>query len=167
MNAKKVALFGTSGVVLAGALVYALGIYPPASSRDGQGAIGKRDVYRAEQPADANVNPDAAPVATDANAKDVKNAPELQDGQVVALQSGQMLALQNGQMLAVKNGQIVGLQNGQMFRLQNGQMFRLQNGQILRLQNGQLLALRNQMNSGNFAREMNSTQMNSGNFAKQ
>lgn len=81
MNTKKLVLFGASGLVLAGALVYALGIYPPSSSRDGQGAIGKRDVYRAPQPADANVNPDAAPVATQANSKDVKT-PELQNGQM-------------------------------------------------------------------------------------
>jgi hypothetical protein len=193
MNAKRIALFGTSAVVLGGALVYALGIYPAASSRDGQGAIGKRDVYRAVQPADANVNPDAAPVAAEANAKEVKDAPELQDGQMdamrngqmLALKSGQMLALRNGQMLAVKSGQMVAMRNGEMFAMRNGQMMALKNGQMLEMQNGmrfqmrngQLLALRNEMHSNNFSREMKSGQMNSGqmrsaqmnngNFAKQ
>ena len=63
MNAKKLALFGGSGVIVAGCLLYAFGIYPPSSGRAGQGAIGQRQVYRAEQPKDASVNPDAAPVA--------------------------------------------------------------------------------------------------------
>ena len=67
MNTKKLALFAGAVVVVAGGLIYALGIYPPASLRGGEGAIGKRDVYRAEQPADATVTPSAAPVATQVN----------------------------------------------------------------------------------------------------
>ena len=69
MNTKKLALCAGAVVVVAGGLIYSLGIYPPASMRGGEGAIGKRDVYRAEQPADASVNPGAAPVAMQATAE--------------------------------------------------------------------------------------------------
>ena len=54
MNVKKLALFAGAGVLVAGGLVYSLGIYPPASLLGGEGAIGKRDVYRADQPQDAS-----------------------------------------------------------------------------------------------------------------
>ena len=66
MNTKKAVLFtGTAAVVAAG-LVYTLGIYPPAASRDAQGAIGQRQVYRADQSKDASVTPGEAPVAAKA-----------------------------------------------------------------------------------------------------
>jgi hypothetical protein len=74
MNVKKLALFGASAVIVAGGLLYALGGYPPASGRAGQGAIGKRQVYRAEQPADASVTPGAAPVAIEATAEQLKTS---------------------------------------------------------------------------------------------
>ena len=82
MNTKKLALFAGAVIVVAGGLIYTLGIYPPASMRGGEGAIGKRDVYRAEQPADASVNPGAAPVAMQATVDQMKNhkLPELQNG---------------------------------------------------------------------------------------
>ena len=72
MNTKKLALFAGTVIVVAGGLIYTLGIYPPASMRGGEGAIGKRDVYRAEQPADASVNPGAAPVATQTNPQPIQ-----------------------------------------------------------------------------------------------
>ena len=59
----KIAMFSAIAVVVAGALVYVLGIYPPVSGRDGQGAIGQRQVYRDGQAADAAVTPGSAPVA--------------------------------------------------------------------------------------------------------
>ena len=59
----KLSLFGGAAVVVAGALIYCLGIYPPASKRDTQGAIGQRDVYRDPQAHDAAVTPGSAPVA--------------------------------------------------------------------------------------------------------
>src|SRR5258707_10616344 len=60
---KKLLIFAGGAIVIAGALVYVLGIYPPVSGRDGQGAIGQRQVYRDGQPRDAAVTPGAAPVA--------------------------------------------------------------------------------------------------------
>jgi hypothetical protein len=177
MNAKKMAIFGASVVVLGGVLVYALGIFPPASSRDGQGAIGQRDVYRADQPADASVNPGDAPVAA--------TAEQLKNEQVVTLQNGQMFQLSNGIMYQIQNGQMVALQNGMMFKLSSGQMAKLENGvvyqlssgqmqrlnmnsgQMLAVKNGQILALQNgvrfQMNNGQMQRlSMNSNQMSNG-----
>ena len=177
MNAKKMAIFGASVVVLGGGLVYALGIFPPASSRDGRGTIGQRDVYRAEQPADANVNPGDAPVAA--------TAEQLKNEQVVTLQNGQMFQLSNGMMYQIQNGQMVALQNGMTFQLSNGQMAKLENGivyqlnsgqmqrlnmnsgQMLAVKNGQILALQNgvrfQMNNGQMQRlSMNSNQMSNG-----
>lgn len=151
MNTKKLVLFGASGLVLAGALVYALGIYPPSSSRDGQGAIGKRDVYRAPQPADANVNPDAAPVATQANSKDVKT-PEFQNGQL-------------------KDGQInSGVHADQM--MNNGvhadQMMNTGVHADQMMNNGvhadQMKS--NQLNSGLHASQMNSNQVKNGNLTR-
>jgi hypothetical protein len=115
MNTKKLAIFGTSAVVLAGILVYALGIYPPASGRDGRGAIGQRDVYRADQAADASVNPNDAPVAT---------ADQLKSGNVVNLQNGQMFQL-NGQMYQLQGEKMVAMQTGAMYRLADGQMVQL------------------------------------------
>jgi hypothetical protein len=62
MNRKKLMLFGGAAIVLAGALVFELRIFPPGLGRLGQGAIGQRDVYRAPQAADGSVTPGAAPV---------------------------------------------------------------------------------------------------------
>ena len=103
MNAKKLALFGGAAVVLAGGLIYSLGIYPPGSGRDGQGAIGERKVYRAEQPADASVTPGAAPVAMAATAESMKNhqVPELQNGQIFQMSNGQMVQMMNGKFCAI------------------------------------------------------------------
>ena len=124
MNAKRLALFGGTAVVLAGALIYSLGIYPPASGRDGQGAIGERKVYRAEQPSDASVTPGAAPVAMTATAEAMKNH------QIPELQNGQIFQLSNGQMFQLKNGQLFQLNNGQLFQLNNGQLYQLNSGQL-------------------------------------
>lgn len=145
MNTKKLAIFGASAVVLAGVLVYALGIYPPASGRDGRGAIGQRNVYRAEQPADASVDPNDAPVAT---ADQLKNA--------ITLQNGQMVQLSNGMMYQVQNGQMVALQNGMTYQLNGGQMVALQNGQLYAMNNGQIM---HQLNSGQFVHQLNSGQV--------
>jgi hypothetical protein len=145
MNTKKLVLFGSSAVVLAGVLVYALGIYPPASGRDGRGAIGQRDVYHAEQPADASVNPNDAPVAT---ADQLKNA--------VTLQNGQMFQLSNGIRYQVQNGQMVALQNGMTYQLNTGQMVQFQNGMLFQMQNGQMV---HQLNTGEFVRQMNNGQV--------
>jgi hypothetical protein len=141
MNAKKLALFGGSAVIVAGGLLYALGVYPPASSRAGQGAIGQRQVYRAEQPADASVTPGAAPVAMEATAEQLKNQPTLQNGQIFQLNTGQLYQLNNGQLLQMKNGQMLALRNGQMLQLQNGQFYLMRNGQMLALRNGQMYQL--------------------------
>jgi len=160
MNRNKLLLFVGSAVVVAGGLIYVLGIYPPAAGRDGQGAIGERKVYRAEQPADAAVNPGAAPVAMQATVEMMKNhqIPELQNGMVFQLKSGEMYQLNNGQLMALQNGFVFNLKNGQMLQLQNGQLYELhsgqllaiknemryqmQSGQMLQIQNGQLLALK-------------------------
>jgi hypothetical protein len=141
MNAKKLALFGGSAVIVAGGLLYALGVYPPASGRAGQGAIGQRQVYRAEQPADASVTPGAAPVAMEATAEQLKNQPTLQNGQIFQLNTGQLYQLNNGQLLQMKNGQMLALRNGQMLQLQNGQFYLMRNGQMLALRNGQMYQL--------------------------
>ena len=148
MNTKKLVLFGTSAVVLAGILVYALGIYPPASGRDGRGAIGQRNVYRAEQATDATVNPDNAPVAT---------ADELKSGQVVTLENGQMFQMNNGMRYQLQNGQMVALQNGMTYRMNNGQMVQMRNGELYsQMSNGQFM---HQLNSGQFMHQLNNGQM--------
>ena len=54
---KKFVLFSAGAVVVAGALIYVLGVYPPTSTRDAQGAIGQREVYRDPQARDAAVTP--------------------------------------------------------------------------------------------------------------
>ena len=59
---KKFVLFAAGAVVVAGGLVYVLGVYPPASTRDAQGVIGQRQVYRDPQAKDAAVTPGSAPV---------------------------------------------------------------------------------------------------------
>jgi len=161
MNRNKLLLFVGSAVVVAGGLIYSLGIYPPSAARDGQGAIGERKVYRAELAADAAVTPGVAPVAMQATIETMKNhqLPELQNGMVFQLKSGEMYQLNNGQLLALQNGYVFKLKNGNMLQLQNGQLyqlnagqllaikngmsFQLQSGQMLQIQNGQLLALKN------------------------
>ena len=60
---KRLVGFGAGAVVIAAALIFALGVYPPASKREAQGAIGQRNVYRDPQVHDAAVTPGAAPVA--------------------------------------------------------------------------------------------------------
>jgi hypothetical protein len=141
MNTKKLAIFGASAVVLAGVLVYALGIYPPASGRDGRGAIGQRNVYRADQPADASVDPNNAPVAT---ADELKNA--------VTLQNGEMFALNNGAMYQVQSGQFVALRDGVRYQLRDGQMAEFRNGMFFRMENGQFVR---QLNTGDFVHHLN------------
>lgn len=169
MNAKKLVLIGSSAVVLAGVLVYALGIYPPASGRDGRGAIGQRDVYHAAQPADASVNPNDAPVAT---ADELKNAVNLENGQMYQLSNGQMYQVQNSQMVALRDGMKVQMRDGMVVQFRDGflygmssggfvrllktgdfvrnlnvgQVVAMQNGMVLRMMsNGQMLALKNEM----------------------
>ena len=146
MNIKKLALFAGGLVVIAGGLDYALGIYPLASLRGGEGAIGKRDVYRADQPADAAVTPGAAPVAMQATADGAKDGklPELKDGAFFQLSDGQMYQLNNGQLIHMMNGQMMRLFNGQMLQLQNGQIkLQMNNGQLVQLNNGQMYQLSN------------------------
>jgi len=128
MNAKKLVLFAGVAVVVAGGLIYSLGIYPPASMRGAEGAIGKRDVYRAEQPADASVNPGEAPVAMQA----------IENSQVSQLKEGQLVQM-NGQMYQLKAGQLVQLTNGIRFEM-NGQMVQMMNGQVHQM-NGQIYQL--------------------------
>ena len=148
MNAKKLALFGASAVVLGGVLVYALGIFPPASGRDGQGTIGQRNVYRAAQPADATVDPNNAPVAA--------NASLVKDQDTTELQNGQMYQM-NGQMYQMQNGQMVALQNGQMYQMNNGVKVQMQNGELhVQMNNGQFV---HQMNNGQFVHQLNNGQM--------
>lgn len=143
MNARKLALFGGSAVIIAGGLLYVLGVYPPASGRAGQGAIGQRNVYRAEQPKDASVNPDDAPVATEAIAEQMKLAPELKNGQIFQLNTGQLYQMTNNKLLAVRDGMTFQLATGQMLQMQNGRLLALQNGKLLALQDGMMYHLAN------------------------
>jgi hypothetical protein len=112
MNTKRLAIFGGAALVVAGALVYSLGIYPPASGRNGQGAIGERQVYRAEQPKDASVTPGTAPVALQASAEQMKK------GQIFELKNGQIVQLSNGGFaLQFRNGDLLPLNNAQFSHL--------------------------------------------------
>ena len=139
MNIKRLIIFGSSAVVLAGVLVYALGIYPPPSGRDGRGAIGQRDVYRAEQSADASVNPGDAPVA---------NADQMKHGQVVSLQNGMLYRLSSGQIFLVQSGEMVPLQNGLTYQLNSGEMAKFENNMFFNLTTGAMMNLTsNQMQS--------------------
>jgi hypothetical protein len=177
MNAKKLALFGSAAVIVAGVLIYSLGIYPPASSRDGQGAIGQREVYHAPQPTDASVTPGSAPVAMTADTATMKKDPvsELKDGQVVKMNgqfyqvnAAQLVALANGvrynvngQMLQFKNGafyqmngnmyqlkdNFVMLMNGGMYRL-NSQMFQLSDGMLNRINSNMRQQMSDQLHDG-------------------
>ena len=169
MNTKRLAIFGASVVVLAGVLVYALGIYPPASGRDGRGAIGQRNVYHADQAADASVNPNDAPVAT---ADQLKTAVTLENGQMAQLSNGMMYQVQNGNLVALQSGMTYQLKDGMMVQFRNGMLYQMNHGEIMRqlntgelvhqlavgqvvalqsgmmfkmMNNGQMFALRNQM----------------------
>lgn len=136
MNIKKLALFGGATVVIAGALVYTLGIYPPASGRAGQGAIGERQVYRAEQPKDASVTPDTAPVAMQATAEQMKKGQifELKNGQIVQLSNGAFaLQLKNGDLRLLNNAQFAHLNNAQYAHLNNALSAGLQPNQIMQV----------------------------------
>jgi hypothetical protein len=62
MSTKKTVLFAGTAALVAGCLVYSLRTYPPAASRDAQGAIGQRQIYRADQAKDASVTPGEATV---------------------------------------------------------------------------------------------------------
>ncbi|HEV2462576.1 MAG TPA: hypothetical protein VGT04_02130 [Acidobacteriaceae bacterium] len=111
MNTKRLAIFGGAVVVIAGGLLYTLGIVPPnVSSHDGQGAIGQRKVYRAEQPNDATVTPGTAPVAMQANAE--------QTGQILDLKNGQFTRLTDGSIaFQLKSGKLLALNTGKFSRL--------------------------------------------------
>jgi hypothetical protein len=151
MKAKKLVLFGGAVVVVAGGLVYLLGIYPPASSRDGQGAIGQRQVYRAQQPADASVTQGAAPVAMTANAAKMKNSPisQLKNGQLVKM-NGQLYQVNAGQLVALADGIMYNV-NGQMLQLNNGVLYQMNgivyqlNDNLVTLMNGEMYQLNDQM----------------------
>jgi hypothetical protein len=112
MNTKRLTIFGGAALVVAGALVYSLGIYPPGSGRNGQGAIGERQVYRAEQPKDASVTPGTAPVALQASADQIRK------GQIFQLKDGQFIRLSNGGFaLQFRNGDLLPLNNAQFSHL--------------------------------------------------
>src|SRR5262249_3093718 len=101
---KKFVVFTAGAVVIAGALVYLLGVYPPASTRDAQGAIGQRAVYR-DASRDASVTPGAAPVAastlTAAQTKQVQEiASRIADGFVTSLNANFKAELQT-QLIAL------------------------------------------------------------------
>jgi hypothetical protein len=129
MNTKKMVLFGGAAVLVGGAVVYLLGVFPPGLSRVGLGAIGKRQVYRAEQPADATVNPGSAPVAVQATLQKIKNH------QIPIMQNGQMFIVNNGYSYFYMNGSLVGLTAAQANSLQTGHVVAFQNGSAM-LQSG-------------------------------
>jgi hypothetical protein len=134
MNTKKWVLFGGAAVIVAGVMVYSLGIYPPGSARNGQGAIGQRQVYRADQPADASVTPGAAPVAMQADESLLKK------GQIVQLQNGQLLQLSNGDfVIRMTSGKLVQLSNAQFTRLSSAQFARMNDGLSAHLQDNQIM----------------------------
>lgn len=146
MNIRKLALFGGAGVVIAGALVYTLGIFPPASSRNGQGAIGERQVYRAEQPKDATVTPGTAPVAIQANVEQMKK------GQIVELKNGHIARLSDGSFaLALTTGELLPLNNAQFAQLNAAQYAGLNNALSANLQPNQMM----QVSANQFVFELN------------
>lgn len=123
MSKKRLGLYGGALAVIAAGLVYSLGIYPPASVRDGQGAIGQRQVYRAAQPKDANVTPGSAPVAMQADLDQMKK--------------GQMFELKNGQLMRLSDGGFAWkVKNGAFYRLDDGQFTHLNNAQFAQLMHG-------------------------------
>jgi hypothetical protein len=134
MNIRKLALFAGGAVIVAGGVIYSLGIYPPASWRNAHGAIGQREVYHADQPTDASVTPGDAPVAMQADTSLLKK------GQIVPLQNGQLLQLSNGDF-AVKmaNGKLLQLSNAQFSRLSSAQFAQMNNGLTAHMQNNQMM----------------------------
>src|SRR6185437_6897439 len=134
MNTKKLVLFGGAAVVVAGAVVYLLGVFPPGLSGMGLGAIGRRNVDRAEQPADATVTPGSAPVAMQATLAKIKNH------QIPMMQNGQMFLVNNGYAYLYMNGSLVGLTAAQANSLQTGHIVAFQNGSAM-LQNGLVVFL--------------------------
>jgi hypothetical protein len=134
MNTKKLAVFAGAAVIVAAGLIYCLGIYPARSTRDGQGAIGERQVYRADQPADASVTPGDAPVAMEADASQLKK------GQIVPLQNGQLLQLSNGDfVIRMTSGKLLQLSNAQFARLSSAQFARMSEGLSAHMQNNQMM----------------------------
>ncbi len=134
MNIRKLALFAGGAVIVAGGVIYSLGIYPPASWRNAHGAIGQREVYHSDQPADASVTPDAAPVAMQAEANLLKK------GQIVQLQNGQLLQLHNGDfVMRMTNGNLLQLSNAQFNRLSSAQFARMNDGLSAHMQDNQFM----------------------------
>lgn len=169
MNIKKLALFAGATLVIAGALVYTLGIYPPASGRAGQGAIGERQVYRAEQPKDASVTPGTAPVAMQATAEQMKKGQifELKNGQIVQLSNGGFaLQLKNGDLRLLNNAQFAHLNNAQYAHLNNALSAGLQPNQIMQVSADQFVF---QFKADRFIAQMKDgmyLQLNSGLFVQ-
>ena len=134
MNIRKLALFAGGAVIVAGGVIYSLGIYPPASWRNAHGAIGQRDVYHAEQPVDASVTPDSAPVAMQADASQLKK------GEVVQLQNGQLLRMSNGDFaIRMMNGNLLQLSHAQFSRLSSDQFARMNEGMSAHMQDNQMM----------------------------
>ena len=148
MNTKKMVLFGGGALLVAGAVVYFLGIFPPGLSRVGLGAIGKRQVYRAEQPADATVNPGSAPVAVQATLQKIKNhqVPILQNGQMFNVNNGYSYVYMNGSLIALTAAQANSLQTGHIVAFQNGSAM-LQGGLVTFLTPAQAVALNTNVQS--------------------
>lgn len=170
MNTKRLALFGGAAVVIAGGLIYSLGIYPPTSARDGQGAIGERQVYRADQPKDATVTPGAAPVAEQANAN------LMTKGQIFQLQNGQIMQMSNGAFaLQLKSGELLPLNNAQFTQLTSAQLAALSSNALsANLQRNQIMQLSAdkflfQLNGNRFVAQLRDgmfLQLNSGQFVQ-
>lgn len=169
MNIRRLALFAGAAVVIAGGLVYTLGIYPPASARDGQGAIGQRQVYRAQQPNDATVTPGAAPVAMQANIEQMKK------GQIIQLKNGQLARLSDGGFaLQMTNGDLVALNNAQFARLSSAQYARLSDALSANLRPDQMMQVSAnqfvfQLNGDRFLAQLHDGmyfQLNNGNFVQ-
>ena len=133
MKTKKLVLFGGVALVVAGGLLYMLGIFPPASSRAGQGAIGRRDVFRSEQPADVSVTPGAAPIASQANSEAQK---KLQSSQANQVNSGVASQVSNGVANEVSNGVANQVNNGVANQVSNGVANQVSNGVANQMNNG-------------------------------
>jgi hypothetical protein len=146
MNIKKLALFAGAAVVVAAGLVYSLGIYPARSTRDGQGAIGERQVYRADQPGDVAITPGEAPVAMAADASLLKK------GQIVQLQNGQILQMSNGNFeIRMANGVLLRLSNTQFSRLSSAQFAKMSDGLSAHMLSNQMM----KVSPDQFALELN------------
>ena len=171
MNTKRVALFGGGAVaVIAAGLIYSLGIYPPSSARDGQGAIGERQVYRADQPKDATVTPGVAPVAEQANANLIRKGQifELQNGVITQMSNGAFaIQLKSGEMLPLNNAQFSHLTSAQLAAMNsNALSANLQRNQIMQLTADKFLF---QLNGNQFVAQLRDgmyLQLNSGSFVE-